>query len=610
MACYTKILLGLLPIALALLYEYVHRQQRYDFISNDIKDSYDYIIVGGGSAGSVLAARLSEDVGTTVLLLEAGGHFNENPLTHVPMGSVALLQTEYDWDYYTETQAQAFQGLKDNKGYFPRGRILGGSGILNGMQYTRGSRFDFDEWAADGCDGWSYADVLPYFLKSEDIQIDRLKKSPYHNVGGPIAVSSKEPSDLTEYFLKAGQELGYNVTDYNGNNQEGFSVAQSNIRHGLRSSTAYEYLGKTPKRENLDIAIRTFVTKVDIRNKKANGVFYIHQNRKGYVSAKKEVILSAGSINSPQILMLSGIGPRMDLENIGIKVIEDLPVGTHLKDHQLVILPSSISKPYGMTKDRIMNWWNQMQYDWLKTGPLSGTLIDGSAFLHINKSTQGKAYPDIQMIFFNYLISEDFNIMKFNDDLLKGYFAPDPNMHGFSTDVCLTHPHSTGSVRLRSPDPFDYPIIDPQFFADKRDIINMISGIRIWEQLTETKAFKELGVDLNQLKVPFCSAYVFRSDEFWECFIRHVGVTEYHPCCTCKMGGDRDPLAVVDPQLRVKGIDGLRVVDASAFHNITSGNIHAPVVMLAEKAADLIRGKDTVQTLREKVRDLFTKISE
>jgi choline dehydrogenase len=296
--------------------------------------------------------------------------------------------------------------------------------------------------------------------------------------------------------------------------------------------------------------------------------------------------------------MLSGVGPKNHLEELGIDVIKDLPVGQYLKDHQLVILPTGINKPISIIRDHIDSWWSQFKYDWFKTGPLSVTGLDVSAFLHLDNTQKGKSYPDIQMIFFNFLLSED--IGNIDERFWKGYLAEDPNMHGFSTDICLTHPYSTGSIKLRSADPFDYPIIDPQFFSDRRDIEQLIGGIRIWERLIETQTFKDLGVDINQLKVSFCTEFKFRTDEFWECFIRHVGLTEYHHSCTCRMGGDKDPLAVLDSKLRVKGISGLRVVDASAFHNVTSGNINSPTIMLAEKAADMISGKDTVQRYRMK----------
>lgn len=595
MSCGSQLLLGLIVVFIAISYNWFVKNDTYPILTDQIADEYDYVVIGGGSAGSVLASRLSEDKENKVLLLEAGKNFAESPLTHMPLGWGPLEHTEYDWEYYTEKQTQFFKGMTDNKGYWPRGRVLGGSSILNGMQYTRGSKFDYDEWAAEGCEGWSYKDVLPYFLKSEDIQIEDLKSSSYHSSGGPLAVSYSPPTDLTDRFLKAGEELGYEITDYNGVDQEGFSIVQSNVRKGVRSSTSLEYLGKIEKRDNLHIAVNSLVTKIDIKNDRAVGVFYIRNNKKFYVKAKRETLLSAGAINSPQLLMLSGIGPKDHLKEMGISVIKDLPVGQYLKDHQIVVLPSNINKSYGITGDQIESWWTKFKYEWFQTGVLSNTGLDGSAFLHTDKSKRGKTYPDIQFILFNFLL---VNIYNFRDEIADGYVSNYKSQNGFSTVVGLTHPMSTGTLKLRSDDPFDPPVIEPKYFVEKTDIENLIGGIRIWEKLAETKTFQELGVDINQLKLPFCSQFDFRSDEYWECFIRHVGVTEYHHSCTCRMGGERDPLAVVDSQLRVKGIKGLRVVDASVFHNITSGNTNAPTIMVAEKAADMIRGKDTVSQYR------------
>lgn len=588
--------IGALCILLALVYQWYPKKIGSSIVTDRVDEGYDYVIVGGGSAGSVLASRLSEDKDTRILLLEAGSNFDESPLFHIPMGWGALEATEYDWSYYTEKQTQSFQGFNDNKGFWPRGRVLGGSSILNGMQYTRGSRFDYDGWAADGCDGWSYKDVLPYFLKSEDILIEDLKSSPYHSSGGPLAVSYSPPTGLANFYLNAGKELGYDVSDYNGKEQEGFSIVQSNVRDGVRSSTSLEFLGRIGVRENLHTSVKSMVTKVDIKNNRAVGVYYIRNNRKFYVKARKEVILSAGAINSPQLLMLSGIGPKTHLNEIGIKLVKDLPVGQYLKDHQILILPMAINKSYALTKEALESWWSRVQYDWLRSGPLTFTGLEGSAFLHLDKSKRGITYPDIQLIFFSFLFSD--NIINLRENIADEYLAKDEKMHGFSTDVGITHPLSTGTLKLRSTDPFDYPVIDPQYFTDKRDIKTMIGGIRIWEKLMETDTFKQLSVNIDQVRYSFCSQHKFRSDNYWECVIRHIGSTEYHHSCTCRMGGENDPLAVVDPQLRVKGIKGLRVVDASVFHNITSGNTNAPTIMVAEKAADIIRGKDTVSKYR------------
>ncbi|XP_053407927.1 glucose dehydrogenase [FAD, quinone]-like [Mercenaria mercenaria] len=321
----------------------------------------------------------------------------------------------------------------------------------------------------------------------------------------------------------------------------------------------------------------------------AVGVFYIKDGRKRYVKVRKEVILSAGAINSPQLLMLSGVGPEKHLDEMNIPLVANLPVGENLQDHQMVFLYSDINKPYSATIDEVTHWWTWFKFYVYGGGPLSHSGLDVSAFLHLDKTKQGKTYPDIQLIFFSFLSWE--NIFNLDESLQEQLLEKDGNKHGFTTDICLTRPKSTGRITLMSKDPFDYPKIDSDFLTEQTDVETFIGGIRIWEKLTETKTFLELGVDINQMQKKFCSSHQFRSDEYWECVVRHVGLTHYHPSSTCKMGAISNPTAVVDPELRVKGIKGLRVVDASIFPNITSGNINAPTIMVAEKAADMIRGK-------------------
>ncbi|XP_053380093.1 glucose dehydrogenase [FAD, quinone]-like [Mercenaria mercenaria] len=555
-------------------------------------DEYDYVIVGAGSAGSVIAARLSEDKQSKVLLLEAGGHYDQSENFHIPGMWAVSQQTKYDWQFYTEPQSQSSQGLKEKRGVWSRGKVLGGSSILNAMQYTRGSPFDFDEWAAAGCEGWGFKDVLPYFLKAEDIQIDEFETSKYHSKGGPLAVTHGYLSQLTHVYLRAGQELGYNITDYNGEDQEGFSIVQKNIRKGVRSSTSLEYLGRANGRENLHISINSLVTKVEIANKRAEGVFFIKEGKKRYVKARKEIVISAGAVNFPHLLMLSGVGQEKHLAEMDIPLVANLPVGENLQDHQMVFMYSNINKPFSTTVDVVTSWWTWLKYNLLGEGPLSYAGLDGSAFLHLDKKKKGKMYPDIQIVFFSFLFRDNiFNL---------SFLEKNGNKHGFTTDICLTRPKSTGRITLRSKDPFDYPKIDSGYLTDKADVETFIGGIRIWEKLTETKAFQDLGVDVNQMQKEFCSAYKFRSDEYWECVVRHVALTEYHHSGTCKMGAVNNPTAVVDPELRVKGIKGLRVADASIFPNVTSGNTNAPTIMVAEKAADMIRGKDTVKKFRLK----------
>ena len=380
----------ILLLALAVAY-YVGRVsfKKSSILTEQLDDEYDYIVVGAGSAGSVVASRLSEDEDKTVLLIEAGSHY-EDLLLHIPLVLLNLLHSVYDWEYYTEPQKVSCLGLKDNKGYIPRGKVLGGSSILNAMQYTRGSKYQYDEWERNGCTGWNYKDVLPYFLKSEDSQINDLKSSIYHSSGGPLAVSSCNITPLADLYMKAGKEAGYNITDYNGEDQEGFNYIQLNTRNGVRSSISLEYLGNTADRNNLHIAVNSMVTKIAIEDKQATGVFFIRNHKKHFIKARNEVILSAGAINSPQLLMLSGVGPKGHLENLGIEVNADLPVGKNLQDHQLVLMFTKINYPISVTADIVNTWWTKLQYLLFGTGPLGKTVFDGSGFFYADGARRGK----------------------------------------------------------------------------------------------------------------------------------------------------------------------------------------------------------------------------
>ena len=575
--------------------------KKLSILSDELDDEYDYIVVGSGTAGSVVASRLSEDRDNKVLLLEAGDHYYEDPKFLIPLYLFDFQHTRYDWEYYTEPQKFSCLGLKDNRAYWPRGKVLGGSNMINGVQYTRGSKYEYDDWAKHGCSGWSYKDVLPYFLKSENIQIDGLKSSEYHSSGGPIPVSAGRGTPLADFYMKAGREMGYEITDYNGEDQEGFNYIQLNTRKGVRSSSSIELLENTEDRSNLHIAVKSFVTKIEIEKKRATGVFVIRNSRKQFYKAKREVILCAGAINSPQILMLSGIGPKDNLERLDIPVKADLPVGQNLQDHLMVLMFTKINRSLGITENVRESLWTKIRYNVFGTGPLSISSLDGSGFFYAEPSKRGQSSADIQFIFLSIL--PDVNFYNFRDEVVKEQMGKGPNDDGFMTAVSITHPKSKGTLTLRSTDPFDYPILDPQYLSDQTDIDTFIAAIRLWEQFIETPTMQGLGAKVDHAKISFCSHHEFRSDAYWECVTRHLAVTVYHVSGTCKMGAKEDPTTVVDPKGLVKGIEGLRVVDASIFPNITSGNTNAPTVMVAEKVSDLIRGIDSVKEIRNQLNE-------
>ncbi|KAH3811964.1 glucose dehydrogenase [FAD, quinone]-like [Dreissena polymorpha] len=585
-------------VAAVVFYVITTARQRGSVVTQHILDEYDYVVVGGGSAGAIIASRLSEDPGNDVILLEAGGDYSLNDTYHVPIHFYDLQKTEADWEYYTVPQKASHFGMVDNRSYWPRGRVLGGSSIFNSMQYTRGSRYDYDEWANMGCDGWSFKEVLPYFLKSEDILIEDLKHSKYHNSGGYIGISTGGVTQLAGVFLTAGQEMGYNLTDYNGEIQQGWSPMQLNIRNGVRSSSSLEFLGRCKDRENIHIAINSLATKIAIDKKRATGVYVIRNGRKDFIKARKEVIVSAGAVNSPQLLMLSGIGPRSHLETLGIRVEADLPVGENLQDHMLLHMFTTISDDIGMTKNKINSWTTDMQYRLFGSGIKSIAGVDGTSFFCTYETNQENCAADIQFMMYSMYISDNPFCIK--EEIAREYFAP-PNTPGFSTVISLLDPRSMGSIKLSSTDPFDHPLIDPRYLTDERDVDTYLRGIRLWEKYLSTPSMKKIGATVEKMKISVCKSHVFQSDDYWKCIVRQLAYTVYHPAGTCKMGRKDDPTAVVDPQLRVKGIKGLRVADASIMPNVISGNTNAPVMMIGEKAADMIRGKNTVEHLKRQM---------
>lgn len=589
--------LSFLVVVISLVYFYMFRWSSMPSVvtTTELHGSYDYIVVGAGSAGSVVASRLSEDPDVTVLLLEAGGDYTVNDSYHIPLHFFELQKTNADWEYYTVPQKESHLGMLENRSYWPRGKLLGGSSIFNSMQYTRGSKHDYDEWAELGCKGWSYKDVLPYFLKSEDMRIDSLKNSKYHNVGGYIGVSTGGVTPIADVYLKAGEEMGYKLTDYNGEIQEGWSPMQLTIRNGVRSSTSLEYLGRAIGRQNLHVAIDALVSKIDIKGKEAKGIYFIKNGRKQYIKANKEIIISGGAVNSPQLLMLSGIGPKKHLEDLNINVVADLPVGDNLQDHLLLHTYASMTEDIGITQEKIQSWKTQLQYKLFGTGILSIAGLDATSFFCTYDTKEKDCAADIQFMMYSVAMSDNFIILK--DDVAKDFLFPKDSL-GFTTVISLLDPKSVGTIRLKSADPFDYPLIDPQYLTDKRDIDAYVRAFRLWEKYLSTPSMKKIGASIDKMNLKICSQYEFRSDDYWICITKHLAYTVYHPAGTCKMGRKDDPTAVVDSELKVKGIKGLRVVDASIMPNVISGNTNAPVIMIAEKASDMIRGKNTVKEFK------------
>ncbi|KKD58742.1 glucose-methanol-choline oxidoreductase [Grimontia sp. AD028] len=528
-------------------------------------DSFDYIVVGGGSAGCVMASRLSEDPTVTVCLLEAGGK-DTSALIHTPVGVVAMMPTKINnWGFETVPQP----GLNGRKGYQPRGKTLGGSSSINAMMYCRGHRFDYDHWASLGNQGWSYDECLPYFKKAENNEVHH---DEFHGKGGPLNVAElRSPSPLIERFLDACESIGVpRNPDVNGAEQFGAMVTQVTQLNGERCSAAKAYLTPNLKRPNLTVITNATTCRVLFEGKKAVGVEYEKQGQRVQIRSQQEVILSAGAFGSPQILMLSGVGAKADLDTHGIEQIHDLPgVGENLQDHiDLVHSYRCTAKrdSFGVSLQMGVEMAKALP-EWMKErkGKLSSNFAEGISFL---RSSDDVDVPDLEIVF----------VVGVVDDHARKIHAS----HGFCSHLTLLRPKSIGTVKLNSANPSDSPRIDPNFFADPDDMRVMIEGWKKQYQLLESDAFKDIRGK------PFYPVDA-TDDAAIEQDIRNRADTQYHPIGTCKMGTEEDPMAVVDNQLRVYGLEGLRVVDASIMPTLVGGNTNAPTIMIAEKVADIIK---------------------
>lgn len=577
-------------------------QNRLDHEVEDresLRSNYDFIVVGGGSAGCALAARLSENPNWKVLLLEAGG--SENFVMDIPM-MVHFLQgyNNINWGYKTEPSNTSCLAMNGNQCNWPRGKVMGGCSVLNYMVYTRGHPIDYDNWSAFGNDGWDFKNVSHYFRKLENNVVPNATPN-HHGKNGPITVSeTKYKTDAARAFVAAGVENGFPYVDYNGPSQVGFSYLQATIENGIRKSTNVAYLYPVRGRKNLHVKKYSRVTKVLIDdNKNAYGVEFF-SNRKFYtVNATKEVILSAGALNTPQILMLSGIGPSKMLKANNINPIVNLAVGYNLMDHTapgaITFIVNSTSTSLNAFKlldlNVIDNYVNNLD------GPLSSAGgIESIAFIETEKQYNATGYPDLEFLQLGGSVSSDL-VFKRNfgirDDIYNEMFAQLASIEAktFMVFPMVMRPKSKGRIKLRSNNPFDLPAIFPNYFSDQYDIDIAVRGIRKLIELSKTKALKKLNAELLTVPVPGCKHFTFDSDDYWGCFTRHFTFTIYHHCGTAKMGPRHDKRAVVDPQLKVYGVNKLRVVDASIMPEIVTGHTNGPVIMIAEKAADMIKNE-------------------
>lgn len=557
------------------------------------------MVIGGGSAGAVVASRLSEIPAWNVLLLEAGP--DENEITDVPSLAAYLQLTKLDWKYKTEPNGRSCLAMKNGRCNWPRGKVLGGSSVLNYMLYVRGNRHDYDHWEALGNPGWGYKQALFYFKKSEDNRNPYLRNSPYHGKGGFLTVQeSPWRTPLAVGFVEAGMELGYLNRDINGEYQTGFMIAQGTIRRGSRCSTAKAFLRPVRLRRNLHTAMNAHVTKILVNpsTMRAVGVEFMRNGLRQIVRARKEIVLSAGAINSAQILMLSGIGPKEHLQKLGIRTIQNLRVGDNLQDHVgMGGLTFLVDQPIAIVQDRFPPAQMTMHYVVNGRGPMT-TLggVEGYAFIHTKYSNTSGLYdyPDIQLHMAPASINSDNGaqvrkVLGLTDEVYNTVYRPIANKDAWTLMPLLLRPRSRGTIRLRSANPFQGPIVDPNYFDDLHDIKLLIEGAKFAMRVSEAKVFRQFNSRAYRVKLPGCQHLTFGTDKYWECHIRHITMTIYHPVGTAKMGPPTDPTAVVDPRLRVYGIRGLRVIDASIMPTISSGNTNAPVIMIAEKGSDLIK---------------------
>ena len=526
---------------------------------------YDYVIVGGGSAGCVLANRLSENADARVLLLEAGGDDNHY-LIHMPVGFAKMTDGPHTWGLNTAPQKHA----NNREIPYAQARVIGGGSSINAEVFTRGNPADYDRWAnEEGCDGWAFKDIQQYFIRSEG---NTIFAGDWHGTEGGLGVSNiPDPQPMTRAFVQSCQELGipYNP-DFNGEQQAGSGVYQTTTKNYRRCSAAVGYLKPVMSRPNLTVEMNCLVDRITFEGTRATGVRYFNGKESVTARASSEVIVTSGAIGTPKIMMLSGVGPAAHLQEHGIDVVHDLPgVGENLNDHFGIDIVAELTGHYSLDKYNKWHWaaLAGIQYYLFNSGPVTSNIVEGGAFWYTDEASP---IPDLQ---FHFLAGAGAE---------AGVPSVPPGSSGITLNSYTLRPKSRGTVRLRSADPLHPPIVDPNFLAEPDDLKTSVEGVKMSRDIFSQPSLKKY---IEALRFPDEKV---KTQADFEAYARQYGRTSYHPTCTCKMGVD--DMAVVDPQLRVRGLDGIRICDSSIMPSLIGSNTNAPTIMIAEKASDLIRG--------------------
>ena len=526
---------------------------------------FDYVIVGGGSAGCVLASRLSEDPGVRVLLLEAGGR-DRHPLIHMPVGFAKMTDGPHTWGFATAPQKHA----NNREIAYAQARVIGGGSSINAEVFTRGNPVDYDRWAEqEGCDGWAFKDIQKYFLRSEG---NAILSGDWHGTDGPLAVSNiPDPQPMTRAFVQSCQELGipYNP-DFNGQVQAGCGVYQTTTRNGRRCSAAVGYLRPVLDRPNLTVETGCLVERITFEGMRAIGVAYSSGRERKLARAELEILVTSGAIGTPKIMMLSGVGPAAHLREHGIDVVHDLPgVGENLNDHFGIDIVAELNGHYSLDKYNKPHWalWAGMEYFMFRSGPITSNVVEGGAFWFADDS---RPVPDLQ---FHFLAGAGAE---------AGVPSVPKGTSGITLNSYTVRPKSRGTVRLRSTDPSSPPVVDPNFLAEPDDLRTSVEGVKISREIFSQPSLQK---HIRAIRYPDDDV---KTQADYEAYARQYGRTSYHPTCTCKMGNDA--MSVVDPQCRVRGLEGIRICDSSIMPSLVGSNTNAPTIMIAEKASDMIRG--------------------